>query len=84
MQVQQGAYVTNTQFNQIKVGMTKEQVAFIIGHPLTQYMFDQNRWDFIYQNYKNNILIKSYNITIYFDKQDKVYNITKNGDLFDK
>lgn len=84
MQVQQGNYITKAEFKQLKIGLTKEQTSFIIGHPLTQFMFDQNRWDIIYQNYKNNKLTKSYSITILFDKNNKITNITKTGELFDK
>ena len=84
MQVQQGKYVTNAEFQQLKIGMSKEQASFIIGTPLTQFMFDKNRWDIIYQDYKNNKLIKSYSLTLLFDKNDKIINIKKTGELFDK
>lgn len=84
MQVQQGNYITSDQVTQLQVGMTKEQVVFIIGHPLTQFIFDQNRWDFIYQNYQNNKLSKSYAVTLYFDQAGKVTNIAKVGEFFTK
>lgn len=83
MEVQQGTYITQEQFAQIKVGMTKDNVLFILGgYPLSQYMFDQDRWDFIYQDYKNNSLKKSYSVTIFFTKDGIVNNIQKNGELF--
>lgn len=84
MEVQQGNYITNEQFKQLHNGMTKEQASFIIGHPLTQFMFDQNRWDFFYQDYKNNDLKKEYLVTLYFNKDNQVINITKTGVIFDK
>ncbi len=84
MEVQQGNYITNNQVNQLHVGMTKEQVSFIIGHPLTQFLFDQNRWDFFYQDYKSNKLETNYSITILFDQEGKVSNISKNGQFFNK
>lgn len=84
MEVQQGSYITNDQYKQLKIGMTKDQVAYIIGKPLSQYMFDQNRWDFTYQDYKNNSLKKNYNVTILFGNDGKATNITKTGDLFAK
>jgi outer membrane protein assembly factor BamE (lipoprotein component of BamABCDE complex) len=62
--------------------MTKDQVAMIIGYPLTQYLFNQNRWDFMYQEYKNNKLQKSYIVTLYFDKNIKVNNIVSAGKIF--
>lgn len=84
MEVQQGNYITNDQVKQLHNGMTKDQVTFIVGHPLTQFMFDQNRWDFFFQDYKNNDLKKAYTITILFDKNNIVTSITKNGPFYDK
>lgn len=84
MEVQQGTYITNDQYKQLKIGMTKDQVAYILGKPLNQYMFDQNRWDFIYQDYKSNNLKKDYSLTIFFGKDGKVTNITRTGEFFAK
>ena len=85
MEVQQGNYITNNQYDQIKIGMTKDQVVFVLGYPLSQYLFDKNRWDFDYQNHKNNDLKKNYHVTIYFDNNINVNKIDKTGDdLFTK
>ncbi len=82
MQVQQGNYVSDEQFKQLKPGLTKDQAAIIVGHPVTIYIFKKNRWDYIYQEYRNNSLFKSYNVSLFFDKDDKIINITKEGELF--
>lgn len=82
MEVTQGTYINIEQYKQLKVGMNKDQVATILGYPLTQYMFDQNRWDFMYQNYKNNRLAKSYIVTLYFNKDAKITNIASAGKIF--
>ncbi len=84
MEVQQGTYITKDQFAQLKNGLNKDQVAYIIGKPLSQYMFDQNRWDYNYQDYKNNNLQKKYTLTLLFNPQGNVYAINKKGDFFDK
>lgn len=84
MEVQQGTYITNDQYRQLKTGMTKEQIAYIIGKPLSQDMFNQKQWDFIYQDYKNDSLKKKYQLTILFDKNDIAYNITRTGNFFEK
>ena len=67
MEVQQGTYITEEQFKQLKVGMSKDQVVFVLGYPLSHYLFNKTRWDFPYQNYTNNSLKKSYSISILFD-----------------
>lgn len=82
MEVQQGNYITNKELDQIKIGMTKEQITMIIGYPINQFMFNQNHWEFVYSNYKNNTKINEYVIKIYFNKFDKVKLITKTGTTF--
>ena len=84
MEVQQGNYINKDQVKQLQVGMTKDQISYVIGHSLTQFMFDQDRWDFFYQDYKNNSLKQNYTITITFDKNGKVTNINQTGQPFNK
>jgi outer membrane protein assembly factor BamE len=84
MPVQEGNCISDKEFNQLKIGMTKEEASYIIGHPLTQFLFDENRWDFMYQSYKNNDLKKSYNVTILFDKNNKIKHISKSGELLNQ
>ena len=84
MEVQQGNYITVNQVDQLHNGMTKEQVSFIIGHPLTQFMFDENRWDFFYQDYKSTTLEQNYSITILFDTNGNVISISKTGQFFNR
>ena len=80
MEVQQGTYLTDSQFKQLKIGMSKDQVAFVVGYPLSQAIFDKSRWDFDYQDYKNNNLKKSYSVTLWFNKNNTVTQIKKTGD----
>ena len=68
--VQQGNYITQQQFNALKVGMTKDQVAGVVGNPVSQFMFNAKQWQYNYQQYKNDKLVNSYVININFDKND--------------
>jgi outer membrane protein assembly factor BamE len=79
MEVKQGNYITEEQYNKLYIGMTKDNVVEVMNYPLVEYVFKKNRWDFIYQEYKNNKLIKSYNVTIIFDN-DRIKSINKSGD----
>lgn len=83
MPVEQGTIITEKQYEALKIGMTKEEVTYIIGSPLTQFLFNQNRWDYTYQLYKNNKLQKHYDVVILFSN-NKVTYINKTGKLFDK
>jgi outer membrane protein assembly factor BamE len=45
--IQQGNVVTPEQVAQLKPGLTKEQVRFLLGTPLLVDVFHQQRWDYI-------------------------------------
>ena len=49
MDIQQGNVVTSKMLLQLKPGMTKSQVKFIMGTPLVVDSFHSNRWDYFYQ-----------------------------------
>ncbi|WP_163832330.1 outer membrane protein assembly factor BamE [Spartinivicinus ruber] len=46
--VQQGNVVTQEMINQLRPGMTKRQVRYVMGTPLLVDTFQQERWDYIY------------------------------------
>ena len=46
--VQQGNVITQEMVDSIKPGMTREQVAYIMGEPVVRNPFDQDRWDYVY------------------------------------
>ena len=47
--VRQGNFVTQDMVAQLKPGLSREQVRFILGSPLIADMFHQDRWDYIYR-----------------------------------
>ena len=48
MEIQQGNYVTQEMVSQLKPGMTKEQVRFVLGTPMVTDIFHSDRWDYVY------------------------------------
>jgi len=48
MPIQQGNYLNNDQVSQLQVGMTRSQVAFLLGTPMVPNGFDADRWDYYY------------------------------------
>ena len=46
--VQQGNVITQEMVDQLKPGMTRSQVAYIMGEPILRSAFVENRWDYIY------------------------------------
>ncbi len=49
--IQQGNIITQEMIDQLRPGMTKRQVTFVMGTPLIRDPFDQDRWDYVY-NYQ--------------------------------
>ena len=48
MEIQQGNYISQEMVAQLKPGLTREQVRFILGTPLVTDIFHANRWDFVF------------------------------------
>jgi len=46
--IQQGNYVTREMVEQLKPGMTREQVRYILGTPLLTDIFHADRWDYVF------------------------------------
>lgn len=46
--VQQGNVITQQMVDNLKPGMTREQVAYVMGEPVIKNPFDQDRWDYVY------------------------------------
>jgi outer membrane protein assembly factor BamE len=47
--VRQGNYIDQTVVGQLRPGMSKEQVQFLLGTPLLVDPFRQDRWDYVYR-----------------------------------
>jgi outer membrane protein assembly factor BamE len=47
--VRQGNYVSQDMVAQLKPGLTRDQVRFILGTPLITDMFHGERWDYVYR-----------------------------------
>ncbi|HEX4878437.1 MAG TPA: outer membrane protein assembly factor BamE [Limnobacter sp.] len=47
--IQQGNFVTEQEVSRLRVGMNKDQVRFIMGTPLLNDAFHENRWDYVYR-----------------------------------
>jgi outer membrane protein assembly factor BamE len=48
MDIQQGNYITQDMVSQLKNGMSKEQVRYVLGTPLLTDVFHAERWDYVY------------------------------------
>ena len=48
VEIQQGNFVSQEMVAQLKPGMSKEQVRFVLGTPLLTDIFHAERWDYVY------------------------------------
>lgn len=49
LDIPQGNYLEQRDINKLQVGMTKEQVKFVLGSPVVLDTFDNNVWHYVYR-----------------------------------
>jgi outer membrane protein assembly factor BamE len=69
LDVQQGNVVTSKMLLQLRPGMTKSQVRFIMGTPLIQDSFHGNRWDYVYQMRESGKIIEQRRVILDFENE---------------
>lgn len=65
--VQQGNILKQENIDEIKPGMTKQQVAIVLGTPTIADPFDQDRWDYINTTKFQGEFKKVKKFTLFFD-----------------
>jgi outer membrane protein assembly factor BamE len=75
--IQQGNYIDNKNVDQIEIGMSEQQVAFVLGTSMVQDPFRPGRWDYVYYlNPNDGSPIEQRHVIIWF-KNGKVTRIDK-------
>jgi outer membrane protein assembly factor BamE len=69
MDIQQGNVVTSKMMMQLRPGMTKSQVRFIMGTPLIQDSFHSNRWDYFYQMRQEGKIVEQRRVILEFEDE---------------
>lgn len=79
--ISQGNIVEEEDLDQVAIGMTRNQVRFLLGTPMVADPFHQNRWDYVYyvKIGRNDATGKRW-VTILFD-DDTVSEIQRNREL---
>jgi outer membrane protein assembly factor BamE len=78
--IQQGNFLDQAAVDQVKNGMTRSQVRYLLGTPMVADSFNKERWDYIYYLKKGrNSHVDSRRVTVYFDG-DKVARLDKPTD----
>ncbi|MFQ5995507.1 MAG: outer membrane protein assembly factor BamE [Acidiferrobacterales bacterium] len=66
-EVQQGNVVTQEMIDQLKLGMTRRQVRFVMGTPLVVDPFHQDRWDYYFFRKRGKRAIEQRRISLFFE-----------------
>ncbi len=79
--ISQGNIVEEEDLDQVEVGMTRNQVRFLLGTPMVADPFHQDRWDYVYyiKIGRNDASAKRW-VTILFDGE-MVEDIQRNREL---
>jgi len=67
MVIQQGNFISDEQVAQLKPGMTKEQVRFVLGTPLVTDIFHADRWDYVFFRELPNGKREQRNLSVVFE-----------------
>jgi outer membrane protein assembly factor BamE len=78
MTIQQGNNLSQEMVAQLKLGMTREQVRFVLGTPLLMDVFHADRWDYVYYREIPGGKREQRNLSVLFEK-DKLVRVL--GDL---
>ncbi len=65
--VEQGNIVTEEMADQLKPGMSRRQVRFILGTPLVEDTFNENRWDYVYVKRNGLDILSESRLTVIFE-----------------
>src|SRR6187549_1367056 len=71
MVIQQGNFISQEMVAQLKPGMTKEQVRFVLGTPLVTDIFHADRWDYVFFRELGNGKKEHRHLSVFF-KDDKL------------
>ena len=82
--ISQGNIVEEEDLDQVEVGMTRNQVRFLLGTPMIDDPFHESRWDYVYyvKIGRNDATAKRW-VSILFD-DDTVSEIQRNRELSEK
>jgi len=73
--VEQGNIITQEMADQLQPGMSRRQVRFILGTPLVEDTFNQDRWDYPYVKRNGLKVLSESRLTVMFDG-DELQTVT--------
>ncbi|MDD2990225.1 MAG: outer membrane protein assembly factor BamE [Zoogloea sp.] len=65
--VRQGNFVSQEMVAQLKPGMSRDQVRFVLGAPLLMDVFHSDRWDYVYRFQPGKGQVQERRLTVIFE-----------------
>jgi outer membrane protein assembly factor BamE len=66
--IQQGNALKQKSIRQLKIGMQAEQVSFLLGHPMVNDLFHQDRWYYVYYFKPGSGQLEERRLTVHFNE----------------
>ena len=79
MDIQQGNYVSQDMVAQLRPGMSREQVRYLLGTPLVADIFHADRWDYVYWREAPDGKREERRVALFFSADNRLERIT--GDV---
>ena len=79
MDIQQGNFVTQEAVSQLRKGMSRDQVRFLLGTPLVTDIFHANRWDYVFYREPAGGAREQRRLAVYFDTEGRLDRV--DGDV---
>ena len=73
--IRQGNYVSQEMVAQLKPGLTREQVRYVLGTPLVTDPFHGSRWDYVYRYVDGRNNVQQRTLSVYFDAENKLMRV---------
>ena len=67
--VQQGNVITQEMVDRLKPGMTRRQVAFVMGEPVVRDPFNPDRWDYVYSVQVGSVVYQQLRMSLFFENE---------------
>lgn len=71
--VQQGNVINQGMIDKLKPGMTRSQVAFVMGEPVVRNSFNDDRWDYVYTIELPGVYSTTQTVSLYFVDEQLAY-----------
>jgi outer membrane protein assembly factor BamE len=71
--IQQGNVITQQMVDRLRPGMTRSQVAFVMGEPVFRNTFDDDRWDYLYSIEIPGLYREQKRLSVFFENDALAY-----------